>query len=142
MRPSRLAVVVALAVAAPAVPARAAAPHPIERRHEQSRCHDEDCDDSRGSGNGNRGYDGEGGRSGDTDQRGDRNCRNVCGNTIIVPMPGQNDQPPPEKQRVSLTNPAELPKVVAQIIQSALDMGRLFADTTIKFVSDLLVGLA
>ena len=40
-----------------------------------------------GGSDGNEGYDGEGGRSGDTDQNGDENCRNLCGNTIIVPDP-------------------------------------------------------
>lgn len=52
--------------------------------HEYERCYDGWC----GSGSdGNTGYDGEGGRSGDTNQNGDDNCRNFCGNTIIIPDP-------------------------------------------------------
>jgi hypothetical protein len=72
----------------------------VARHHEQPRCYD-DCDDDwgRGSGNGNSGYDGEGGRSGDYDGGPGDDCRNACGNTIIVPMPGQSGEQPPEGGR-------------------------------------------
>lgn len=109
--------------------------------------HDRACDPNwddcgRGSGNGNRGYDGEGGRSGDTNQRGDRNCRNICGNTVVIPDP-RGDQPPPKDQQpASLTDPTKLPQAIQQIIKAGLDMGQLFADGTIKFVETMLTALA
>lgn len=53
---------------------------------------DHEYDDWDGGSDGNRGYDGEGGQSGDTDQRGNENCRNLCGNTIIVPDPRGDDR--------------------------------------------------
>ena len=53
-------------------------------------------EDSGGYGDG-RGGDGRyaGGRSGDNDQRGNENCRNACGNTVVVPTPGQQDEEQP-----------------------------------------------
>lgn len=51
-----------------------------------------DCDSSGGRGGesgGHQGYGGGGGRSGDYDGGPGDDCRNACGNTIIVPMPGQ-----------------------------------------------------
>jgi hypothetical protein len=45
------------------------------------------CEQGGAQDDGNSGGTYGGGHSGETDQRGDRNCRNVCGNTIIVPAP-------------------------------------------------------
>jgi hypothetical protein len=44
---------------------------------------------------GNSGYDGEGGRSGDYDGGPGDDCRNACGNTIIVPSPGGREEEQP-----------------------------------------------
>jgi hypothetical protein len=54
---------------------------PLELAH-----HYDDWDDD-GS-DGNTGYAGGGGRSGDYDGGPGDDCRNLCGNTIIVPTPG------------------------------------------------------
>lgn len=51
-------------------------------------------------------------------------------------------QPPKGQQPSSLTDPRKLPSVIAQIMKSGLDMGQLFATTTIKFVENLLTALA
>lgn len=57
-------------------------------QHEECDPYYDDCGgDYQGGPSGGR-Y--EGGRSGDTDQRGNENCRNACGNTIIVPSPGRD----------------------------------------------------
>lgn len=52
-----------------------------------------DCDDRSGgdggASGGHQGYGGGGGRSGDYDGGPGDDCRNACGNTIIVPGPGQ-----------------------------------------------------
>jgi hypothetical protein len=47
-----------------------------------------------GGSDGNTGYDGEGGRSGDMDQGGDDNCRNFCDNIIYIPSPGGGEERP------------------------------------------------
>jgi hypothetical protein len=60
--------------------------------HERYRCMDHDyCG---GGSDGNTGYDGEGGRSGDMDQGGDNNCRNFCDNIIYIPSPGGGEERP------------------------------------------------
>lgn len=52
--------------------------------------------DERGDGSdGNRGYDGEGGRSGDMEQGDGRNCRNFCDNVIYIPDPRGGDEEQP-----------------------------------------------
>jgi hypothetical protein len=67
--------------------------------HERDDCYDYgDCgdeggyDDGRGGdggySGGHQGYGGGGGRSGDYDGGPGDDCRNACGNTIIVPTPG------------------------------------------------------
>lgn len=53
-----------------------------------------DCDDWGGGSDGNRGYDGEGGRSGDYDGGPGDDCRNLCGNTVIIPDPRQEQATP------------------------------------------------
>jgi hypothetical protein len=64
---------------------------------ERDRCYGEECysydERSGGSGDG-RGGDGRfgGGRSGDYDGGPGDDCRNACGNTIIVPTPGNRDR--------------------------------------------------
>ena len=55
-----------------------------------------DHDGYGGGSDGNTGYEGEGGRSGDMEQDGERNCRNFCDNTIIIPPSqegGEKDTP-------------------------------------------------
>lgn len=125
----------------------------------RDRCRHEDCrgdrygDGGSGGGQGASGGDYEGGKSGDTDQRGDHNCRNFC--FYGIPAPGQGGQQPKEsdgclvpvpwhcdQKPASLTDPRKLPAVIAQIAKSGLDMGQLFATTTIKFVEDLFTALA
>jgi hypothetical protein len=93
------------------------------------------CDDWGGSGSdGNTGYGGEGGQGGDTDQRGDHNCRNFC--FYGVPLPGA------EPQSLFPPTPDGIRKFVLAAMQGGIEMGRLFADTTITFVSNLLIGIA
>lgn len=107
---------------------------------ERDRCRYEECGDRYGDGdnsNGNTGYDGEGGKSGDTDQRGDHNCRNFC--FYGIPAPGGGDQQP---KQLFPPNPSKFPMVIQSIIKSGLDLGQLFANGTIKFVEDLFTGLA
>lgn len=60
--------------------------------YERSRCYEGDCGSYYDDGGGSSGGRYEGGRSGDTDQRGNDNCRNACGNTIIVPSPGGREE--------------------------------------------------
>lgn len=56
---------------------------------------------------------------------------------------GDKKQPPDQGQKpTSLTDPRKLPAVVAQIAKAGLDMGQLFATTTIKFVETLFTALA
>lgn len=57
---------------------------------------------------------------------------------------GDKKQPPPDEGQkpASLTDPRKLPAVVAQIAKAGLDMGQLFATTTIKFVETLFTALA
>jgi hypothetical protein len=101
--------------------------------HERDRCY-EDCDDWGGGSDGNTGYDGEGGQGGDTDQRGDHNCRNFC--FYGIPVPGE------QPQSLFPPTPDAIRQFVLATIQAGIEMGRLFADTTITFVSNLLVGIA
>lgn len=54
------------------------------------------CDSSGGDGgysDENQGYGGGGGRSGDYDGGPGDDCRNACGNTIVVPSPGGSGEP-------------------------------------------------
>lgn len=76
----------------------------------------------------------EGGRGGENDQRGDHNCRNFC--FYGVPLPGQ------QPESLFPPTPTGVRDFVLAVTKSGIEMGRLFADTTITFVSDLLVGLA
>lgn len=59
--------------------------------HDEDPCYYEDCSDGRGgdggSSGGHQGYGGGGGRSGDYDGGPGDDCRNLCGNTIIIPDP-------------------------------------------------------
>lgn len=106
-------------------------------RHD--RCRHDRCGDRYGDGdssNGNTGYDGEGGHGGDQGDAGHDQCHSFCNNIIVIPDPTKKDQPK------SLTDPRKLPQVIAQIAKSGLDMGQLFATTTIKFVEDLFTALA
>lgn len=91
---------------------------PVELiRHES--CYD-DCE---GDGNGNSGGDYGGGKSGDTDQRGDHNCRNFC--FYGIPAPGGGQQPkgfiPP--------NPGKIPGQIADFVKLVGD----FVQSVIKF---------
>lgn len=75
----------------------------------------------------------------------DRSPIDIHDNCISPDCSGRSrkqDPPPANAQPRSLTNPAKLPMVVAQIVKSGLDLGQLFADATIKFVGDLFVALA
>lgn len=75
-----------------AVPVPALADHRGGGRDQPRYCQPRyDCD---GGSDGNSGGDYEGGRSGDTDQRGDHNCRNFC--FYGIPAPGEQ---PPEGKR-------------------------------------------
>lgn len=78
----------------------------------------------------------EGGRGGsDYDGDGDGNrCRNFC--FYGVPLPGQ------QQQSLFPPTPAGVRDFVLAVTKSGIEMGRLFADTTITFVSDLLIGIA
>lgn len=91
-----------------------------------------DCD---GGSDGNSGGDYEGGRSGDNDQRGDHNCRNFC--FYGVPLPGQG-----QPESLFPPTPTGIRDFVLAVTKAGIEMGRLFADTTITFVSNLLVGIA
>lgn len=103
--------------------------------HERDRCYDDCGDDWGGGSDGNSGGDYEGGRSGDNDQRGDHNCRNFC--FYGVPIPGQQ-----QPQSLFPPTPTGIRDFVLAVTKSGIEMGRLFADTTITFVSNLLVGIA
>jgi hypothetical protein len=91
------------------------------------RHHDRDRDgDQYGDGdnsNGNTGYDGEGGKSGDTDQRGDHNCRNFC--FYGIPQPGGGQKlagffPP---------NPGKIPQQISDFVKVVFD----FVQAVTKF---------
>lgn len=101
----------------------------------------EECDpDWDECGRGDQNYSGgeyEGGQGGDTDQRGDHNCRNFC--FYGVPLPDQGGQQP---ESLFPPTPEGLRDFVLATIKGGLDMGRAFADTTIAFVENLLIGLA
>lgn len=99
-------------------------------------CRSHDCGDNDGGSDGNTGYDGEGGQGGDTDQRGDHNCRNFC--FYGVPIPGGGEQP----QSLFPPTPDGVRQFVLSTIQGGIELGRLFSDATITFVSNLLVGIA
>lgn len=103
--------------------------------HERDRCYDDCGDDWGGGSDGNSGGDYEGGRSGDQGN-GDGQCRNFC--NITVPMPGDGQRP----EALIPPTPAGVRDFVLAVTKSGIEMGRLFADTTITFVSDLLIGLA
>jgi hypothetical protein len=98
-------------------------------------CQSHDCGDDWGGGSdGNTGYGGGGGQGGDTDQRGDHNCRNFC--FYGIPAPGE------QPQSLFPPTPEGIRDFVLATMQAGIEMGRLFADTTITFVSNLLVGIA
>lgn len=98
---------------------------PAQANH-RDRCRYEcDSGDRYGDGdgsNGNSGGDYEGGKSGDTDQRGDHNCRNFC--FYGIPAPG-GQQPkgfiPP--------NPGKIPQQIADFFKVVSD----FVQAVIKF---------
>jgi hypothetical protein len=81
MRKILLAALLAMSVPTPAQQGRTT---------DHDSCYDYDC----GGSDGNTGYDGEGGRSGDMDQGGDDNCRNFCDNIIYIPSPGGGEERP------------------------------------------------
>lgn len=107
--------------------------------HERARCDDGyDCDngdDWGGGSDGNSGGEYEGGRSGDQGD-GDGQCRNFC--NITVPTPGGGEQP----QSLFPPTPDAVRQFVLATVKAGIELGRLFADTTITFVSNLLVGIA
>jgi len=105
----------------------------LRRSHYE--CASHDCD---GGSDGNTGYDGEGGRSGDTDQDGDggNRCRNFC--FYGVPLPGSGGT----AASLFPPTPDGIRQFVTQTIQGGIELGRLFSDATITFVSNLLVGVA
>jgi hypothetical protein len=77
----------------------------------------------------------------------DRSPVDVHDNCVSLDCSGSakdgKKQPPAQgHQTTSLTDPTKLPQVIVTIIKSGLDMGQLFATTTIKFVEDLFVALA
>jgi hypothetical protein len=92
--------------------------------------HEYECQDHDGCGNSGGEY--EGGRSGDQGD-GDGQCRNFCNITVPTPVSPQGLIPP---------TPDGVRQFVLGVMQGGIEMGRLFADTTITFVSNLLVGLA
>lgn len=94
-----------------------------------------DCEgDYQGGPSGGRYEGGRGGSDYDGDGDGNR-CRNFC--FYGVPLPGQ-DQP----RSLFPPTPEGVRDFVLAVTKSGIEMGRLFADTTITFVSDLLIGLA
>ncbi len=108
--------------------------------HERDRCYYEDCGGDGGDGGysgGNQGYGGGGGRSGDYDGGPGDDCRNACGNTIIVPTPGGK-----EKASLFPPTPVGIRDFVVNTTKAGLALGQAFADLTVKFVSDLLIGMA
>lgn len=107
----------------------------VSHRYEDP-CGYEDCGDDWGGGSdGNSGGDYEGGRSGDQGD-GDGQCRNFC--NITVPTPGDGQRP----ESLVPPTPEGVRDFVLAVTKAGIEMGRLFADTTITFVSDLLIGLA
>ena len=120
---------------------------PADAAHRRDRCRYEDCGDrygdgGSGGGQGASGGDYEGGQGGDTDQRGDHNCRNFC--FYGIPAPGQGGQQP--KQSVGCAvpvpwhcdprpagfippNPAKIPQQIADFIKLVAD----FVQSVIKF---------
>jgi hypothetical protein len=101
--------IIALVVAGFLVPQTAGATT-VERHHCREEC------DGGGDGNGNNGGEYEGGKSGDTDQRGDHNCRNFCFYGIPNPAPG-GQQPkgfiPPQ--------PGKIPQQIADFVKLVSD---------------------
>jgi hypothetical protein len=84
----------------------------------------------------------------DGDRRDKRTCFMLCDDIIIVPTPwgpGQGgDKQPPDEQPQSLFPPSfeGIKSFVTATIKGGIDMGRMFADTTITFVENLMMGLA
>lgn len=102
----------------------------VSHRYEDPCEEYDDCDDDSNSGGR---Y--EGGRSGDQGD-GDGQCRNFC--NITVPTPGGGQRP----ESLFPPTPTGIRDFVLAVTKAGIEMGRLFADTTITFVSDLLVGIA
>lgn len=92
-----------------------------------------------GGADGNHGGRYEGGRGGsDYDGDGDGNrCRNFCFYGIPEPDPGG-----PQQASLFPPTPGGVRDFVVNVTKSGIEMGRLFAETTITFVENLLVGLA
>jgi len=74
----------------------------------------------------------------------DRSPVDVHDNCVSLDCSGRDPskKPPPSQGKASLTDPTKLPTVVAGIIKSGLDLGRMFADGTITFVENMLLALA
>jgi hypothetical protein len=117
-RPLAGAVLAVALLAGGAAPAQAA---------HRDRCRYEDCGDrygdgGSGGGQGASGGDYEGGHGGDTDQRGDHNCRNFCFYGIPAPpMPGQQPKGfiPPDPRKIP-QQVADFVKLVADFVQSVI----------------------
>lgn len=72
------------------------------------------------------------------DEGGKRTCFMFCDNNFPLPLPGGDEQP----QSLFPPTPEGLRDFVLGTIQGGIELGRLFAEGTIKFVEALLVGLA
>lgn len=92
-----------------------------------------------GGSDGNSGGRYEGGRGGsDYDGDGDGNrCRNFC--FYGIPEPDPNGS---KTASLFPPTPEGIRDFVLNTIKGGIEMGRLFADTTITFVENLMVGLA
>lgn len=86
-------------------------------------------DGGSGGGSGASGGDYEGGHGGDTDQRGDHNCRNFC--FYGIPQPGQGPGQGPGQQPKGFIppNPGKIPQQIADFVKVVSD----FVQAVIKF---------
>ena len=118
--------------------------------HERDDCYGYEC---REGGSGNEGeYRDDNRRAGISPGPFDRSPVDFRDNRVTICFPFANcrqageeaDQPPPEQRTQSLFPPSfeGVKAFVLSTIKSSLEMGRLFAETTITFVENLLFGIA
>jgi hypothetical protein len=118
--------------------------------HERDDCYGQDCRDG---GSGDEGdYRDDNRRAGISPGPFDRSPVDFRDNRVTICFPFANcrqageeaDQPPPEQRTQSLFPPSfeGVKTFVLSTIKSGLEMGRLFAETTITFVENLLFGIA
>jgi hypothetical protein len=124
---------------------------PAYAAHRRDRCRYEDCGDRYGDGGSGGGQGASGGdyghgKNGDQGDAGRDQCHSFCNNVIIIPDPTKNgDQPPPKDQQPKQLfppSPAGIRDFVVSTVKSGIELGRVFADTTIAFVENLMLGLA